>query len=95
MKTTKKSVLKRKVAKLKLQKNSTLLSFLNEVIAGKKILRPVYSTGSSWKYSTLHDKREEVARTLRTMGIEYESGNDAPRGGKTGAFIKITTKICK
>ena len=35
----------------------------------------------------------ELTNVLNQLGIEFTKGNDAPRGGKTGAFVKITTKI--
>ena len=66
---------------------------MNDLIEGRKEFRPVYSQGSSWKHSSLFDRRAEFTKILDLLSIEYESGNDAPRGGKTGAFIKIITKI--
>lgn len=58
---------------------------------GERLLRPVYSQGSSWKYSSLIDISNSVELALKSLDIEFETGNDSPRGGKTGYFIKITT----
>jgi hypothetical protein len=30
---------------------------------------------------------------LTNLGLKYADGNDAPRGGKPGNWIKIITKI--
>jgi hypothetical protein len=99
MKTLSKASAERKLAKLvsekKLEKRSIVYGWVKELIAGKKDFRPVYSQGSSWKHSSLVDKRKELTTILKAMGVEYKSGNDAPRGGRTGAFISITTKIKK
>ena len=97
MKPLKKTSAQKKLAKLvlekKLSKRSIIYSWVNELIAGSKEFRPVFTRGSSWKYSTLFDKRDEFTNVLYLMKIEYTSGNDAPRGGRTGEFIIITTKI--
>jgi hypothetical protein len=97
MKTLTKASAEKKLAKLvtekKLAKSSIVYGWINEMIAGKKEFRPVYSQGSSWKNSSLFDRRTELTTILKAMGVEYKSGNDAPRGGQTGAFITIITKI--
>lgn len=33
----------------------------------------------------------DVVKTLNTFGIPCEQGNDAPRGGKAGDFVKLTS----
>lgn len=97
MKTTTSTTLVKKIQKLvdakKLNKNSLVYGWLNNLIEGQKEFRPVFTQGSSWKHSSLIDKTSEFESVLRLLKIEFTKGNDAPRGGKTGAFIKITTKI--
>jgi len=97
MKTTSKASIEKKLAKLVtekiIRKSSIVYGWMKELIAGKKEFRPVYSQGSSWKNSSLFDRRFEMTTVLNAMKIEYKSGNDAPRGGQTGAFIQITTKV--
>lgn len=94
MKTTSKTVLLSKIAKLETPKKGSIArDWLIEIANGKKTIRPVYSQGSSWKHSSLHDRRYEIETPLKKLGIEYQTGNDAPMGGKTGAFLRITTKI--
>ena len=52
------------------------------------IIRPVIVQGSG-RLRKLVDKREEIKRALKIANIEFEEGNDAPRGGQTGAYIKV------
>lgn len=96
MKTTKLSVIEKKMQKLvdekKIRKGSKVYQWIVRMKNGE-IFRPVYSKGSSWKYSSLFDKRNELKNVLNKLGIEYIEGNDAPKGGQTGALIKVTTKI--
>jgi hypothetical protein len=92
MKSTTSIILSKKIAALNLTSNSIVGNMLNN-LSTNQVLRPVYSQGSSWKHSSLIDKSFELKQTLDKLGIEYIVGNDAARGGKTGYFVKITTKI--
>lgn len=51
-------------------------------------LRPVSHTGSG-RYSRIRDVSTNVIEVLNKLKIDYYTGNDAPRGGKTGFFIKL------
>lgn len=92
MKTTSNIIVAKKIAKLKLASNSIVGNMLKDLQTGS-VLRPVYSQGSSWKHSTLVDKSTELESILGLLKIEFSTGNDSPRGGKTGYFVKINTKI--
>ena len=96
MKTTKTSTLAKRIEKLvkskELNKTSLVYGWVSN-IQSNEILRPVFSQGSSWKHSSLVDKTIELTAVLRKLGIEFTTGNDASKGGKTGYFVKITTKI--
>lgn len=35
----------------------------------------------------------ELEMVLRKLGIEFQTGNDAVRGDKTGCYVKITIKM--
>lgn len=54
-----------------------------------RIMRPIY-----WrrKGDSLHDSHEVLEYGLAIIGIDYETGNDAPRGGKNGYYVKLTAK---
>ena len=56
------------------------------------IIRPVTTSGSG-RFTTNLDYTRDVESLLDLIGVKYVSGNDAPRGGATGNFIKIITKI--
>ena len=55
-------------------------------------IRPVTTSGSG-RFTTNLDYTRDVENLLDLIGVKYISGNDAPRGGATGNFIKIITKI--
>ena len=48
-----------------------------------------YSTGSG-KWSGSNDRFPE--RYLKDWGIDFQTGNDAPRGGKAGNYIELSKK---
>ena len=58
------------------------------------IIRPCHTSGSG-RFTTNLDYTNDTAAILRLIGVKFESGNDSPRGGKTGNYIKILTKIEK
>lgn len=45
------------------------------------------------KNSLVYKWFSDLKSVLRKLRIEFIEGNDAPRGGKTGYFVQITTKI--
>ena len=96
MKTTKRTALNARIEKLignkELRRNSLVYAWVCGIRKGH-VLRPVFSQGRSWKHSSLIDKSDELELILTKLKISFTSGNDAPRGGKTGYFIKIDTKI--
>jgi hypothetical protein len=82
------------IAAKQIRKGTIVHEWLQSIVIGKVInFRPVYTQGSSWKHSSLINKQSELAAALTAIKLSFTSGNDAPRGGKTGAFIRITTKI--
>lgn len=52
------------------------------------IIRPCYTSGSG-RFTSNQDHTTIICKTLTEMGLSYTTGNDSPRGGKTGNFIKI------
>lgn len=56
------------------------------------IIRPCTTSGSG-RFTTNMDYTKDTENLFRLLGIKFKSGNDAPRGGKTGNYIKILTKI--
>jgi hypothetical protein len=94
MKTTKSTTLAKRIEKLtiskELNKTSLVYGWVSTLKTGE-VLRPVFSQGSTWKHSSLVDKTIELTTVLRKLGIDFVTGNDAARGGKTGYYVKIIT----
>jgi len=63
----------------------------NFMIRGN-IIRPCHTSGTG-RFCTNLDYTDQIKYLLDKIGVKYISGNDSPRGGKTGNFIKVTTKI--
>lgn len=63
--------------------NSTNSSYLIK----NGLIRPAYISGSG-RFIKLNDHTEAIKKILTLLSIKFTSGNDAPRGGKTGNFIK-------
>jgi len=55
----------------------------------KGTVRTIVSSGSSWSHSSLHDESITITNFLNNNNIAFEKGNDAPKGGKLGNFIKL------
>ena len=56
------------------------------------LIRPCYTSGSG-RFTKNMDYTEDLKAILRLAGVKFESGNDSPKGGKPGNYIKILTKI--
>lgn len=56
------------------------------------IIRPCWTSGHG-RFTTNLDHEGTICAVLDLLKIKYQTGNDAPRGGATGKFIKILTKI--
>ena len=52
------------------------------------ILHP-WHVSSGRGFSTIVDNAEQIRGILRSIKCNFIEGNDAPRGGKSGAFISI------
>lgn len=55
-------------------------------------IRPCYTSGTG-RFTSNQDHTSSLCAILDLIGLKYERGNDAPRGGATGQFVKVTTKI--
>lgn len=57
------------------------------------VLRPTHWNvpygGGNWSIS---DKSSDIKEGLVLLKIDFEEGNDAPHGGVTGNYIKLTKK---
>jgi hypothetical protein len=55
-------------------------------------LRPCYYQGSG-RYAKTVDHSAALVQLCDLLGLRYEIGNDAPRGGKGGAWVRIATRF--
>ena len=55
-------------------------------------IRPV-STSGSGRFTANLDYTADTESLLTLLGVKFKSGNDAPRGGLTGNYITILTRI--
>lgn len=89
----KKGTLQARIEKHLFTKSGKLARKYEEVIEllnnPDKIMRPIY-----WrrKGDSLHDSHENLEYGLLILGVDYETGNDAPRGGLNGYFVRLTAK---
>ena len=89
----KKETLQKRIEKHLYTKGGKLAKKYEDVIEllnnPERIMRPIY-----WGYKgrTLHDGSANLEWGLHILGIDYTTGNDAPRGGKNGYYVKLTAK---
>lgn len=56
---------------------------------GTCIVRPNYTDGRG-RHSFINYNEDAVKRILDTIGLSYNTTNDAPKGGATGVLIAFT-----
>lgn len=44
------------------------------------------------RHMSISDHTANIVEGLHLLGIDFEQGNDAPRGGRNGEFIRLTAK---
>ena len=86
----KKETIKRRLEKAKVNKTSSAYKLLIEWVnaSDNYIIRPCWTSGRG-RFCTNLDYTEQLKGLLTSLNVRYVSGNDAPRGGKCGNFIKI------
>lgn len=102
MKSTTKAAATKRLLKVKDAKYSVAYRIVKDLIEGTNkeyriygnIIRANYTSGSG-RYTTNMEHNAAVARILTEIGIEYTICNNSPRGGKTGEYIEVTTKIIR
>jgi hypothetical protein len=96
------TTLKNRLSKFTGPKNSIAYQVANDLVTGENktykisgnIVRPVHTSGSG-RFTTNMDYTKDCTNLFTFLGLKFEVGNDSPRKGLTGNFIKITTKIVK
>lgn len=93
MKTAKQIAKELREKGLKVRSNAVarLIIYLRCAVAPETLcLRPVTKTGRG-RHSRYEDRRGETLNILSFLGVNYEIGNDAPKGGLTGTTVKVKT----
>lgn len=54
----------------------------------RKIYTGYYNGSGKW--ATAMDASGTIVQILKAQGYKYQSGNDAPKGGITGNFLKVS-----
>lgn len=96
----KKETLKKRLETLKKEKHvspgstafRTMMAISNGERDPKGKIRTCHTNGSG-RYTHNYDMTPDFRRLLDALKIKYVEGNDAARGGLTGNYIRITTKI--
>jgi len=57
--------------------------------------KKIYPKRWGHKYKTLVDNSDKYIDILNALKLKFSTGNDAPRGGKEGDYIKISKKAIK
>ena len=88
------------VKKLILNKNGKINQTFQNMIdncridhANRKIYH-TYTSGSG-RFTSNQSAYWYVTEFLKASGYKFKEGNDAPRGGKTGDFIKVSKTALK
>lgn len=55
-------------------------------------IRPCYTSGNG-RFTSNQDHTGALCSLLDLIGVKYTRGNDAPRGGATGQWVRVSTKI--
>ena len=84
--------LNKRIEKLGLNKNTLVYKILNQIASGEKKIHTCQTYGNG-RFTRNIDNTFSICSMLDTLKVKYIKGNDAPRGGTYGNYIKVTTKI--
>lgn len=74
-------------------KNSVSYKLISSLINGHHYLLRTCKTSGTGRFTKNMNYTAETEELLNLVGIKFETGNDSPRGGRTGNFIRVITKI--
>jgi hypothetical protein len=89
------STIAKRLAKFTGSKSSIAYQVAKKLATGENksnIIRPVHTSGSG-RFTTNLDYTFDCKNILTFLKLKFETGNDSPRGGLTGNYIKIITII--
>lgn len=88
----KKATFLKKLEKQEVNKNSCAYKLLSNV--NSNIIRTCWTSGRG-RFTTNMDYTAQVIDLLTQMNVPFVTGNDSPRGGKTGNFVNLYTLTFK
>jgi len=69
--------------------------YAKELLTTKKRVYTCHASGSG-RFTTNINRIEDTIKILKDAGlkltVDFITGNDSPRGGKTGNFVELTSK---
>lgn len=94
------STISKRLAKFTGSKTSIAYQVAKDIATGENktykvsgnLVRPVHTSGSG-RFTTNLDYTNDCKNIFTFLKLKFEVGNDSPRGGLTGNYIKILTKI--
>ena len=86
----KKETIKARLNRLAINKNTAAYRLLYEwlQVPENARIRTCCTTGKG-RFCHNLDYTSDLITLLARLGVRYEVGNDAPRGGKTGTYVNI------
>ncbi len=76
-------------------KNSNGYGYAKELLTTKERVYTCHTSGSG-RFTTNIDRTENTIEILKDAGLKFAvdfiTGNDSPRGGKTGNYVELTSK---
>ena len=67
------------------------LFYLTSLARGERVHLKIWARGQK-SHMTLIDRSPRIKEVLNKAKISYTIGNDAPRGGQEGYFLKLTDR---
>ena len=85
-----KEIIKARLQRLKINKTTEAYRLLNEwlQVPENPKIRTCWKTGTG-RFCHNLDYTSDFTTLLAKLGVRYELGNDAPRGGKNGNYVQI------
>jgi len=80
-----------------LKKNGEFTEEVNKALACPKVGRKIYHTEyrGSGRHVSVASRAAYLRGILDALGYKYTEGNDAPRGGASGDYIKVSAYVMK
>jgi len=69
--------------------NKAVINMLGNCRFAKDRVYVGYNSGSG-RFTSAHSAQNTVVSILEVQGYKYSLGNDAPRGGGSGDFVKVS-----